>query len=225
MRNCIYRPTAGPNDWKAFLAKPDLHWKTGRSARSMAHSWEESGGCPPEVSTCLQQMFEAQPEPLFVVPEHQVDLPGGKAASQNDAFLLCAVGDELAAVMVEGKVDETFGPTLGEWLVDASPGKRVRLEALRSILKIDGEIEPDLRYQLFHRTASAVIEARRFRAGHAVCLIHSFSPTARWREDFERFARCLGATSIKSGWAQVPGHTNPTLHLAWVAGEARYLQK
>lgn len=225
MKNCIYRPTVGAEDWKMFLAKPDLHWKKGYSARTMAHSWEDAGGCPPEISRCLEQMFGIEPEPLFAVPEHQVELPGGKAASQNDAFLLCGVGDGLAAVMVEGKVDEPFGPTLGEWLESASPGKLTRLDALRTTLGIEGELNPALRYQLFHRTASAVIEARRFRAQHAVCLVHSFSPTARWRDDFERFARRLGSEPVGSGWAQVPGATNPTLHLAWVAGEARYLDE
>jgi hypothetical protein len=32
--------------------------------------------------------------------------------------------------MVEGEVSESFGPTLGEWLSEASPGKESRLKFL-----------------------------------------------------------------------------------------------
>ncbi|WP_417484330.1 DUF6946 family protein [Maricaulis salignorans] len=225
MSKRIYSPTSGPEAWKALLAKPDLHWKTGRSARAMAHSWEASDGCPPEVADCLSHVFSATPEPLLTIPEHQVDLPGGRAPSQNDAFLLCGVGEALAVVMVEGKVDEPFGPTLGEWMANASSGKRTRLDALKAVLGIEGDLDPGLRYQLLHRTASAVIEAGRFRARHAVCLVHSFSPTARWREDFERFALRLDAPLNANGWSQAPGRSDPTLHLAWVAGEASFLEE
>jgi hypothetical protein len=29
----ILIPSRGPDDWKGFLAQPDLHWRTGFSAR------------------------------------------------------------------------------------------------------------------------------------------------------------------------------------------------
>jgi len=39
--------------------------------------------------------------------------------------------------MVEGKVRESFGPTLEEWLKDPSPGKTRRLSFLTRALGLD----------------------------------------------------------------------------------------
>ncbi len=44
-----------------------------------------------------------------------------------------------------------------------------------------------------HRTASAIIEAKRFGAPHAVMLVHSFSPSRDWLSDYEAFATLLRA--------------------------------
>lgn len=65
----ILIPSAGPGDWKRFLAKPDLHWKTGWSARTLAHAWEATDAVPPEVYQIMDQAFGAG-ELLFAVPEH-----------------------------------------------------------------------------------------------------------------------------------------------------------
>lgn len=32
----IYVPTEGPGDWRRLLAKPDLHWREGFSAKALA---------------------------------------------------------------------------------------------------------------------------------------------------------------------------------------------
>jgi hypothetical protein len=37
-----------------------------------------------------------------------------------------------------------------------------------------------------------LIEAERFCAGHALMLVHSFSQTHEWFEDYAAFARLLG---------------------------------
>ena len=41
-----------------------------------------------------------------------------------------------------------------------------------------------IRYQLLHRAASAMVEARRFNAAHAMMLVHSFSPSDEWFDDY-----------------------------------------
>ena len=46
--------------------------------------------------------------------------------------------------MVEGKVRESFGPTLGEWLTDASRGKRTRLRALEKAIGLAARGMADL---------------------------------------------------------------------------------
>ena len=48
-----------------------------------------------------------------------------------------------------------------------------------------GELpHPQIRYQLLHRTASAIIEARRFKTDEAAMIVHSFSPSKMWFDDF-----------------------------------------
>ena len=123
----ILVPSNGPDDWKRFLAQPDLHWSTGYSARTLAHSWEAATGAPPEVADLMVQAF-GPGELLFAVPEHKTALPGGERKSQSDVFALMRHGRGLACYTIEGKVDEPFGPTVGEWSVNASPGKIERLQ-------------------------------------------------------------------------------------------------
>ena len=50
----FFAPADDPADWQRLLAKPDLHWKTGYSARSIAHSWTAARGLPTEI----QAVFE-----------------------------------------------------------------------------------------------------------------------------------------------------------------------
>jgi hypothetical protein len=71
------------------------------------------------------QAYLADPEKHWkAVPEYCVPLPDGRAASQNDLYVLGRIRPDLAVMMVEGKVDESFGPLLEEWLREASDGKR-----------------------------------------------------------------------------------------------------
>jgi hypothetical protein len=49
------------------------------------------------------------------VPEFKVPLPGGAHASQNDIFVLARSTAGPISIMVEGKVNESFGPALREW--------------------------------------------------------------------------------------------------------------
>jgi sugar phosphate isomerase/epimerase len=95
---------------------------------------------------------------------------------------------------VEGKVDESFGPSVGEWLRDASPTskKPARLKRLAETLGIDVSICQTLRYQLLHRTASTIYEARRYHAEVAVMMVHSFDPHDAGFKDFARFAEAFG---------------------------------
>ena len=48
------------------------------------------------------------------------------------------------------------------------------LSFLRPTLGLAADDVGDARYQLVHRTVSALIEARRFAARHAVMLVHLF---------------------------------------------------
>src|SRR5208282_286720 len=115
--------TSGPADWQELLADKTKHWKTGYSARTLAHCWEAVEGFPPEVAQALRRTDDALLEgltPVLAIPEFRVPLPGGVRASQNDLFVLARSAKGPVSIMVEGKVSESFGPTLGEWRSDAS---------------------------------------------------------------------------------------------------------
>ena len=58
----------------------------------------------------------------------------------------------------------------------------------------DADLGP-VRYQLLHRTVSALLEAKRFGASQAVMLVLSFSPTQAWFADYQTFAKLMGANA------------------------------
>lgn len=217
-------PTTSPEDWRRLLAEPDRHWKTGCSAKTLACSWEKSQGFPPEVRTslCTGSPF-VDIEMLLAIPEHQVPLPGGVRPSQSDIWVLARTGSALVSIAVEGKVGEPFGPTLDEWFAEGSPGKETRLSFLLKQLGLL-EVPPrSVRYQLLHRTASAIIEAKRFHAAHAILLVHSFSQSHEWFSDYVAFAGLFGAEVQVNRLASVGERSGVSLHLCWVCGDCRYL--
>lgn len=226
MRTPFLVPTSGPMSWQSLLADPAKHWRTGYSARALAHCWEDAKGLPVSVRAAFARAPVAairEAEVLLAVPEHQVSLPGGGRPSQNDLWVLARGADELLSIAVEGKVDETFGPTVGEWLVDASPGKQERLSFLERCLELPEPSPHDVRYQLLHRTASAMLEARRFGARHAVLLVHSFSQQNAWIDDYQRFLELFGKAAGPGEIATLGTLDGLELHACWVTGEARYL--
>jgi hypothetical protein len=215
----IYLPSRGPGDWQSLLADPDKHWRTGYSARTLAYCWEAAAGLPPEV----QRLFGESAELLLGIPEHKVPLPRGRE-SQSDLFALIRVGNETIAATIEGKVNESFDKLVSDWLVGASDGKLERLDYLCTLLGLDKSSVGNLRYQLLHRTASAVIEARRFKTDRAAMVVHSFSPTRQWFGDFSQFVRAMGGESHPDipMWLILPDGMR--LMLGWASGDERFLQ-
>ena len=222
--NRIYIPSTGPGDWQKLLADPELHWREGYSAMSLAECWEAANGLPPEISDLFRQDGIA-PELLFAIPEHQVPLPGAKrGASQCDVFALIRAGDRTVAVAIEGKVDEPFGPLLGDWLRGASPGKHKRLAFVADMLGLALPLPDDIHYQLLHRTAAAIVEARRFNADDAAMIVHSFSPTGKWFDAFERFAGLFGIEAELGTRLDIQPRGRKPFSLGWVAGDQRFLE-
>ena len=224
--NIIYKPTKGPECWKGFLAKPQLHWKSGRSAKSMAYAWEHYRGLPERIAVALSSISE-DIEPLIVIPEYKVALPGGGRKSQNDAFLLSRLGERTACIMIEGKVSEPFGPDLKTWLEPQTKNKMIRLDGLTQILCLEAKPPEHIRYQLLHRTASALITAQKFKTHLAIMLVHSFSQKHEWFDDFKHFAALMQTSNTpKIGAIEKVGtKTDIPLYIGWVNGEKRFLKK
>lgn len=205
-----------PEDARPFLGDPEKHWKAGRSAMELATSWIGSGGIPATVADALASTPGYKDSRLVLGSlEHETALPGGGRPSQTDLLALVASGGALAVIGVEGKVSETFGPRIAEWN-DGSPGKTKRWAFLRETLQYGGD-DGTLRYQLFHRTASAVLEARSFGAARAMMLVHSFCPDATGFADFSRFADALGLKAGLNGVTDAVELGDVELRLAWVS--------
>ena len=215
----ILVPTLGADDWRRFLADPEKHWKRGYSAMAAALSWEAANGVPPEIS----ELFGGSLELLLAIPEHKVALPGGGRESQCAVFALARCADETIAIAIEAKVNEPFGPTIGEWMANASEGKIERIRFICNLLGLK-ELPPEaLRYQLFHRTAAAVLEANRFKTDRAAMIVQSFSQEHRWLDDFQAFAGLFG---LHAGPGQGLVHKLPSgmdLTLGWAVGSETFL--
>jgi hypothetical protein len=219
----VYIPASSAEQWKQFLAEPDKQWRQGYSARTLAYSWQEAQGFPSEVASVLEQRFPSV-ELLLVLPEHRVPLPGGSRPSQSDIWVLARSQGQLISVAVEGKVSEPFGPTVQEWQVESSSGKTERLSYLLRVLGLSA-VPESTRYQLLHRTASAIIEAQRFNAAHAALFVHSFSQSSEWFQDYSAFVELFGGRAMENGIVSVGVRSGITLHLAWARGNASYLSR
>lgn len=178
---------------------------------------------PPEIAAMFAE-FDPDPELLIALPEHKVALPGSsRGESQNDVFAMIRAANKTFAVMVEGKVDEAFDRRLDRWLVDASQGKKDRLEFICRTLDLQLPLPGDIYYQLLHRAAAAVIEARRFKTDAACMLVHSFSPSRKWYSEFERFASLFDVAPQPGRLLCVRPNAFPPIYLGWVTGDERFL--
>ena len=223
----LYVPTVSTEDWKRLLAKPDLHWKPGKSAMSLAMCWEAAHpDFPPEVRHVLEATGDPQLADLRIlaaIPEYQVELPGGSTASQTDLLVVARNERGLVVIAIEGKVDEDFGPTLESKRKEPSPGQTLRLELLHKTLGL-GDPGPDsLRYQLLHRSASAILVAHEFHAKAAVMLVHSFSATSKQFRDFSAFAALVADAVEPNRIVQAKSVTHPTFFIGWCTGDRSFL--
>jgi hypothetical protein len=213
-----------PAGWEQL--HPKRHWKTGYSARTLAHCWTAADGFPPEVAAALASHPSlGDITPILGVPEFKVALPGGERPSQNDIFVLGRSRSGPVSIMVEGKVEESFGPFLGEWLEDASPasGKKDRLAFLQETLGLARQPKDGIRYQLLHRAASAVLAGEQYRAVSAVLLVHSFSEQRTGWPDFEAFCGLFGAKPVVGRLERLVGEQTVPLFAVWVPGDRRFL--
>lgn len=218
----ILIPTKGADTWKQFLAEPDKHWQRGFSAMSTAFSWEKSDGLPSEIKAIFstandESLRDAQI--ALAIPEYKVDLDGGSRPSQNDVFALVTSSGGLIAMMVEGKAREDFDVQLEQWRQRTSEkGVQARMAHILVNIGLREPIPGHIRYQLLHRTASAVIEAKRFHARHAVMLVQSFveNDAENHFGDFAAFLDLYGKKAKKGVLIQLHDSAECRLYAAWV---------
>jgi hypothetical protein len=200
-------PLSKPEDVIPFLGKGPLHWKKGRSAFETAHSWFGARNLPSPVRAILNtnRLFaDAVLTRAYFERSTPLDRTG-RGPSQTDVLALLKTKSGVAVLGVEAKVDETFGPYVGEW-ADGSPGRAMRLALLIEELKLEPSRVSSLRYQLLHRTVATILESRQVGAHDAIMLVQSFSP----REiragftDFQFFADAMKAPIAAPGLLSEP---------------------
>lgn len=227
MNDKIYIPSKGPDSWKELLAQPEKQWKTGFSAKTMAYCWEDQNGFPKEFYKPLKDSG-LNLDMLIAIPEYKVYLDNNKAPSQNDLFVLSKDSNGLAVIMIEGKASEPFDKIIKDW--NNSDGKLCRFEFLAEKLEINNNISDcnDLRYQLFHRTVSAILIAEQFFAKKAIMIVHSFSQSNEWFNDYLEFVRLLNP-SINSKIDEINKcktlSSGIDLYIGWIKGDDKYLKK
>jgi hypothetical protein len=194
---------------------------------ALAQCWESATGFPPEIAIALRSSGAqeiADAELLLGIPEYEVALPGGDRPSQTDLMVFARSRAGLIVFAIEGKVDEEFGPTVGAKRGERSEGVDRRLAGLNQILGLSQPVNDKIRYQLLHRTASALLTAERFDASTAVMLVHSFSRKGLWFDDFVVFASLFGIVAEPGRVFRTQTAVARPLFLGWCSGEERFLK-
>ena len=229
----FFVPSNTPEDWKSLLADPVKHWRTGYSAKALAYAWQEADDFSHSVKRVFKnsgiKLFQ-DVELLLAFPEYTVPLkPYRSRPSQSDIFILAKGNDQLIPIAVEGKVDESFGELVADWKLHDMGGKKVRLKFLCEVLQLDVNKIDHIRYQLLHRTASAIIEAKKFNARNALMLVHAFKKTKEnYDQSFRDYGQYLGLFRAKGKPDSIVRGGNIdgiNLYFGWVKGERRYLYK
>lgn len=232
MKNKIYVPTKGVDSWKELLIDSEKQWQTGFSARTIAHCWEDQeNGFPNEFNKPFQDLG-LKLNILLAIPEHKVPLNNKQAPSQNDLFVLSknSNSNELVVVMIEGKVSESFDKSIKDWYLSESNGKKARFEFLAKELEINPNISDydSLRYQLLHRTVSAILTAKEFNAKKAIMVVQSFSEDNKWHKDYLNFAKALNP-NLRAGVGTIEKcktlNSGIELYIGWIKGDCNYLKK
>jgi hypothetical protein len=218
----ILVPATSLEDWKARLSNAENEWQPGSSAHELAARWSQRTTFPPEIAALFDSLERTRSATLLLaLPEHHVPLAGGARASQTDLWILARTTGGLLSVVVEGTVHPSFGPAIGDWQPEAAAG-RERWAALCALLEIEQPCDVSIRAQLFHRTATALLEARRFFAHGAAVIVHSFSRTAHGFGDFQHFVRMMGGlVRVPGELIAVPPREGIELFFGWTQGPVR----
>jgi hypothetical protein len=217
----IFTPSLGPSNWRAFLADSFVHWRREKSAWELAVSWEAAArtesGIPPEVVRALQtHPTFASSELVAAIPEHRVTLDDERRPSQNDLWAILWTPPGHVSVTVEAKAGEEFDKPIDQWLREDSKGKKSRLRFLTKTLCLAEALPGHIRYQLVHRTASAILEAKRCHFPLALMLVQSFDESRTSWSDYAAFAGCLGLTAARGNVVGPRLVEGIQLYLAWV---------
>lgn len=201
----VHVPLLQPTDIKPHLGAPH-HWQEGRSAKCLIDQWWIANDIPVSIRALLNQAVEWRGAELIdAFAERKTSLNDGRPSHpQSDLLAIVGLGSGLGVIAIEAKVDEGFDKAVEEWRRLDSVGKARRIEGLCDRLGIDPGLVGPVRYQLFHRVASALIEAKRYRANHAAMIVQSWCPRKSSFDDYVDFARLLEMGNVSPDSLSAP---------------------
>jgi len=216
----VYAPIGDLSDWRKLVeARRANHWKPGNSAHATALSWFNAN---PELPREINALLGGA-ELLAATPEHETPLAGKGGGSHSDVLAFVNMRGARCVVTVEGKVDEKFSNTTVEaWFKEAKTerarnNRTKRLDGIYAELGLTNPAADKIRYQLLHRAAAAVIEAKRFGADCAAMVVQSFSLTHAWFEDFAEFLKLFGINSAKRDTLYETDMPGMPLYFGWAS--------
>ncbi len=211
-----------PEDVVRHLGKQEKHWKAGRSAHALTNLWHSSNGLPKSVLAVFRKNSIFKSAILIdAFLERQVDLKTPGRNSQTDLLAVVGLQDRIAIMAVEGKAGEPFGEFVSRWLGAGEDNKKKRLVGLCKTLGILPSEAGPIRYQLLHRTASAIYEAQRYKTDLAIMLVQSFASDEKSFSDYRDFLKLMGVTD-KIYPDELYGPIvceNVSLYLSWIHEE------
>ena len=203
------------DDWFRLAppARGVRQWRDGRSAKELAKAWCGRGSGP-AVPIELQELLTTHPDTDGAVifeatPERKVrfdKIPG----EPRNADLVCLAerANELIAISIEAKAEETFGELVADVLKTPKPSRRPEhVEKLCLALFGCQPIElpgiGELRYQLLYGVAAAIAYAVEVKALRALFVVHEFlergAETKRNERDLNNFLSYLAPGAIPLG--------------------------
>jgi len=183
---------------------------------ALAARWHAAVGFPSEIERLLATNAATRSaSPLLVIPDHQVPLRDGARASQTDLWVLARTRRGLLSIAIDAD------PPQFPAAADASQAAATveRWLAICRLLEVKEQCEPAVQSRFFHRTAAALLEARRFFAAGAAVIVHSVG--TRWNSftDFQRLVAVMGGQVSRPGeLVSVAPREGLELHFGWACG-------
>ena len=209
-----------PAEWREALIKDD-HWKPGRSAYEVAHSWWWAKGVPSAIVDLLGNDVTL----IGMRPEFKIGMGPGFGRGGVvwcDVFAHVEMDDRTCALVIEAKVDDDFGKKLIDWRKgikrkpNSIPNRKKRLSKICQDLGVD--VPPDgsmLRYQFFSRAIASLRMAERLKTDLAAVIVQSFCDNDSGHEDFLAFCEQFGVQPAVGDASEVAvGNGRPFL-MGW----------
>jgi hypothetical protein len=153
------------------------HWVDGRSAKETAKHW--INGAPTEFLNLVKPLGVCID---VVSPEHVTHFDKNGGNGRNHDLLILDQANKIV-IGIESKVDESFGDTISEKIIDSekefkkNPNSKAlqRIKDLRKAVfgKLDDK-QLELRYQLLHGIAGVVAEAGIRKYSKALFVVQTF---------------------------------------------------